>query len=468
MSNLLTPGYDFLSNAIKSSVEKAKKDIQLFFNDLKKRPLTLPIEIFVTGAAELGENFWTALLGKTPTELGVEAALKGNTVGEQFCIAFYNSFENRSESVIEAIFGSTEDLGKRAAEAGNTVGVQFAAEVGKGLAEFINSNPVFKELYKIGTGKDIEKQLEVFTKVANGQRLATSAGGGSHTSGTRTGSSHPEQSVILKPSLGNTAADEARKLGEAYAKAYAEGLKSQSGEVQSAGTTLYKSGKNGADNNGNAVGGYKYVAQNQAYAFTNNLASTKTKASAYNAGQSIASQASAGSKTYTGGFKTAGEQSGAGYVAGVNNKTNLQKAKEAGATIASNALKKLKEVLGIHSPSRAFGEAGMYSVEGYAQYMEKYSYLAENAARDMARDSLKAVETANAYTRSNAGYGIGASNQSAMADFMSNMYNAFASAMTGIDTKGDTIVMIDGKEVFRVVQKQARENGVAIGNGAFT
>ena len=468
LSNLLTPGYDFLSKAIKNRIEDAKKDIELLRDRLNKHPLEVSLKILYLGASELGENFWTGLLGKTPEELGIEAATNGRTVGEQFCVAFYESFTNRSENIMEYFFGSPQELGRRAAEAGNEVGVQFAAEIGKALAEFINSNPVFKELYKIGTGKDIEKELAAFTRVANGQKVRSS-GGGSASGGVRTGSQYigepPAKTVVA--SLGNTAADEARKAGERIAKAYADGINSGVGQVSAAGSNLYTSGKNGANNNGNAVSGYKYVAQNQAYAFTSNLASTKTKASAYNAGQSIASQASAGSKTYTSGFKTAGEQSGAGYVAGVNNKTNLQKAREAGATIASNALKKLKEVLGIHSPSRAFGEAGMYSVEGYAQYMEKYSYLAENAARDMARDSLKAVETANAYTRSNAGYGIGASNQGAMADFMSNIYNAFASAMTGINTKGDTIVMIDGKEVFRVVQKQARENGVAIGNGAF-
>jgi hypothetical protein len=85
----------------------------------------------------------------------------------------------------------------------------------------------------------------------------------------------------------------------------------------------------------------------------------------------------------------------------------------------------------------------------------------------MAKNSLRAVETANAYTTSNAGYGIAASNQGAMADFMSNIYNAMTSAMAGINEKGDTVIMIDGKEIFKVVKKQERESGIAIGNGAF-
>ena len=470
LKNLLTPGYDFLSKAIKNRIEDAKKDIELLRDRLNKHPLEVSLKILYLGASELGENFWTGLLGKTPEELGIEAAENGRTVGEQFCVAFYESFTNRSENIMEYFFGSPEDLGRRAAEAGNEVGVQFAAEIGKALAEFVNSNPVFKELYKIGTGKDIEKELAAFTRVANGQKVRSS-GGGSASGGVRTGSQYigepPAKTVIA--SLGNTAADEARKQGEAYAKAYAEGLKTGTGSVYTAGSNLYTSGKNGADNNGKGTQMFYNTAANEAYKFAMGLTSPKAKSEANLGGKTLAAQGTNGAKSLANdsrvGFNYAGQMSGQGYVGGVDKYKD--KAKTSGATIAKNALNKLKEILGIHSPSTAFGEAGMNSVLGYANYMEKYSYLAENAAKDMARSSLAAVETANAYTTSNAGYGIAASNQGAMADFMSNMYNAFASAMTGINAKGDTIVMIDGKEVFKVVQKQARDSGVAIGNGAF-
>ena len=232
---------------------------------------------------------------------------------------------------------------------------------------------------------------------------------------------------------------------------------------------MFKAALNGANADGKGGQMFYNTSANEAYKFAMGLTSPKAKAEATLGGKTLAAQGTNGAKSLANdsrvGFNYAGQMSGQGYVGGVDKYQG--KARTSGATIAKNALNKLKEILGIHSPSTAFGEAGMNSVLGYANYMEKYSYLAENAARDMAQSSLNAVETANAYTRSNAGYGIGASNQGAMADFMSNMYNAFASAMTGINAKGDTIVMIDGKEVFKVVQKQARDSGVAIGNGAF-
>ena len=124
--------------------------------------------------------------------------------------------------------------------------------------------------------------------------------------------------------------------------------------------------------------------------------------------------------------------------------------------------------MGIHSPSRAFGEAGMYSVEGYAEYMKKYTYLATNAAQNMATSALQATMNTGAYTSTNVGYGIGASNQGSMMNLASNIYNAVVNGMAGINTgNGDVIVTIDGKEIYRVVQKEARKSGVAISNGAF-
>lgn len=488
LSNLLTPGYDFLTSAITNRVKEAKEMLAKLGADFKAHPFEFPMKLLWNGAEILGENFWEAFLGMTPEELAIQAEANGRTVGEEFAIAWITAVEDGCEDIIEIMFGSPEGLAQRAADAGRTVAEQFLYEFSTrmvktktddiwgvnlperaknafGTTDFGNTSA--NEAYK----RSAAYQAEL--KAAEERRKRMQSGNLAIGYGSTTTSNAGLKMAIVSPvtSLGNTAADEARKAGERVAKAYADGMNSGVGQVSTAGSNLYTSGKNGADNNGKGTQMFYNTAANEAYKFAMGLTSPKAKSEANLGGKALAAQGTNGAKSLandsTSGFKYAGQQSGAGYVAGVNNKTNLTNAKSAGATIASNALKKLKEVLGIHSPSKAFGEAGMYSVEGYAQYMEKYTYLAENAARDMARSSLAAVETANAYTTSNAGYGIGASNQGAMADFMSNMYNAFASAMTGINTKGDTIVMIDGKEVFRVVQKQARDSGVAIGNGAF-
>ena len=95
----------------------------------------------------------------------------------------------------------------------------------------------------------------------------------------------------------------------------------------------------------------------------------------------------------------------------------------------------------------------------------------------MAKASLQALNTTNEMmnysgnvpTTTNAGYGIGMANQGAMASLASNIYNAIASGMAGMNTgSGDIKVIIDGKEVFNVVQSESRKRGVAISNGAFS
>ena len=94
----------------------------------------------------------------------------------------------------------------------------------------------------------------------------------------------------------------------------------------------------------------------------------------------------------------------------------------------------------------------------------------------MANASVKAISTTNEMmnysgnvpTTTNAGYGIGMANQGAMASLASNIYNAVVSGMAGVSGgNGDTVIMIDGKEVFNVVQSESRKSGVAISNGAF-
>lgn len=490
LSNLLTPGYDFLSKAIKNSVEQAKENIKLLFDGFKQHPFEFPMKILWQGAEILGENFWEAYLGMTPEELAQQAYEHGTSVGEEFWNAFKTVTGEKGSQLIELIFGSPEDLGARAAEAGRTIAEQFLWEFAQRLyttktdevwkveisdraknmlrTDFGNTSAT--EAYK--QSQAYKDALEARKRLKSGSTLATGTGTIS------TSYANMKMAIALPSvSLGNTAADEARKQGEKLAKAYAEGINSGKTDANNAGLSIYNSSKNGANNNGNGANGYKYVSADMAKSFNFGLNNAQTKAGAYIAGQAIGSQASAGAKSYKSGFTTAGEQSGAGYVGGVNNKTNLKKAAEAGKTIASNALKKLKEVLGIHSPSRAFGEAGYDSVLGYANWVNKYSYLASNATKDMAQSAIKAVNTANSYftngmsipTTTNAGYNVGMANQGAMASLASNIYNAVVSGLANSNNeKGDTVVMIDGKEIYRVVRKEERKSGVAISNGAFS
>lgn len=481
LSNLLTPGYDFLSKAVKSSIEQAKKDMELLRKDFKKNPLQVTIEVLRGGAAELGSRIWEFLLGKSPDELLADAEAHGNTLAEEFRNAFKNKIAENGSSIVEMVFGSPSEMGERAARAGRTVGEQFGLELLKKVMEVVQATGGGL-LYKMITNNDIGKDIDKINKLINNQAIEYSKSSSHvHTSSAYDPMRGGKNITLPSVTLGNTAADEARKAGEKLAKAYAEGISSGNSAANNAGAGIYNNAINGANNNGKGGQMFGNTAANEAYKYAMGLTSSKAKSEAYVGGMTLANQGVRGSKTYNNnkdGFGYAGAQSGAGYVAGVNNKTNLTKAKSAGATIASNALKKLKEVLGIHSPSRAFGEAGMYSVEGYADYIKKYTYLAENAAKSMANASLDAVKTADSYftgnvsgvgTTTNAGYGIGMANTNSMATLASNIYNAVVSGMSVVaeNIGGDTKVIIGGKEVYRIVQKEKRNSGIAIGNGAF-
>ena len=192
------------------------------------------------------------------------------------------------------------------------------------------------------------------------------------------------------------------------------------------------------------------------------------------AAQGVNGAKSLGSDTKS-GFPYAGSMAGQGYVGSINKYKSS--ASSAGRVVAEATLKTLKKVLGIASPSKVMAEQGMWTVLGYVEGIDKYASKAEQATKDMANASVKAISTTNEMmnysgnvpTTTNAGYGIGMANQGAMASLASNIYNAIASGMAGMNTgSGDIKVIIDGKEVFNVVQSESRKRGVAISNGAFS
>lgn len=467
LSNLLTPGYDFLSKAIKSSVEQAKADLRLLQKDFKEHPLQVSWEIFSTGAGELGSGVWESILGMTPEELGYEAEQLGQSVGWRFYVNLAYRAGEVPSNILTIFLGKTpEQMGAEAAEAGQTVGQRFFAEMTlAGLKALDNSAGRF--FYETLGGNNLDKDISKLKKSLGYAPNRTQANTYAKTGDTNI-------------TFGNTSADEARKAGERVAKSYAEGINNGKADAQTAGNNLYNSGKNGVNNQGNGVSGYKYVAQNQAYAFTNNLASSKALSNARLSGMTLAAKGVNGANSYSNdtksGFPYAGQMAGQGYVGGINKYKSS--ANTAGRIVAEATLKTLRKVLGIDSPSKVMAEQGMWTVLGYVEGIDKYASKAEQATKDMANASVKAISTTNEMmnysgnvpTTTNVGYGIGMANQGAMATLASNIYNAIASGMAGLNAggTGDIKVIIDGKEVFNVVQNESRKRGVAISNGAFS
>lgn len=521
-----SPGYDFLSKAVKNSIKEAKDAWNLLKKDFEKNPLITSKAIVEGGMGELGSSIWSLILGKSPEEFGAEAANNGRTLGQQFVLSWNESISSLGEKPFDKLLGDPKDLGVRAANAGREVGKQFALELYISIMEMWGNyfGSSGKSFFKMLTGKDFDQTLSAFKSQVSPQ----------------TPYERPNN-----PISGNTAADEARKRGEASlfnissitlqageagttvrenfnkavqadlngtkkageklvgaaisgvsssgqkfyntsaeeARKYGEGLLNSGDKysVMKYANKLAEDGVTGVSSVGAGAGkmSYAYAAGVSAENYYKNLYNPNSKANAYNAGKNLANQGLTGAKAHNTGFEGAGKNAGQGFVLGIDK--NKSSAKTSGETLAKAVLNRLKEVLQIHSPSRKFGEAGMYSVVGYANSVRDNTYMATNAVENMAKSVLSVANTdlsgtlANplsgnrvAMSGTNVGYGIGMSNDNALATFATQMYQAIASGMSGVGgANGDIKVIIDGKEVFKAVQTQARRNGVAIGNGAF-
>lgn len=650
-TDLITPGYDFITSAIENRVKDAKAALEQFGKDLKEHPLEVTGQVLWEGFGTVGEGFWTWVLGKTPEELAEEAWANGNTVGEQFALAFLESAQNsafgeasegiiewlvgkpsdelaqdawksgktvkeafveslktntgaspygRGISIIEQMLGLDSNLETRAQSAGRTVGEQFVLEVNKAFAALATQNPFFSWLYEVSTGRNAQEDLEAYQRAIYGWKPtddpykvrevlgidstvpgvnmpwekvyqrdnAATIEAAKH--GKQVANAYTNSVAKTYKATDNAAVIEAQKHAAAVAKAYADGLKnnfSNAEEVandfynvvyggvtnqgkgvesfyktssnmsrryadglvngvsgaRTAGNSLYSSGYDGATNYGRAVADYYNVSSNasSSYArglvngttsvanagnslyfygyngaanygnggneyysladkfanlFSGGLGSNSALSGSYNSGYSLANEGTWGAYDLNGEFEYIGDMAGQGYILGI--RKNEYKAEYAGDTVASATLYRMKEVLGIASPSKEGYEMGMYLDLGFANAISDFTSKATDASENVARMSVLAMKTSSSMfnsgvsvpTTTNAGYSMGVMNEGAMASLASNIYQAVVSGMAVASngTGGDIKVIIDGKEVFKVVQKEQRDRGVAISNGAFS
>ena len=501
-----TPGYDFLGKAIENRIEQARKSLEKLFSDFREHPIQT--------TAEIGSGFWEWLFGKSPEELAEEANRLGVSVEDALkfetgvvAVKFFSWLFGKEPSeliadarklgeqakkvltspfmalvspgfLITYLFGDLGTLKDRAAEAGRTVGEQFSLEITKKILELFN-NPVMKWAYESVNGRSLDDDIAAIDRKLKRVNNRNYASGTKQELGVSTGTSHAGS--VASNILGLGGADEVENTGKLYSNSFAKGLESERSAIIRSANNLYASSLYGIKDYGNGANGYRNASSELAGAFSNNLASTSNKNAAYDAGYALSSKGVSGAKSNYSGFRDAGVSAGQGYVGGIKSTEDL--AKSMGALIARSSLNKLKEVLGIHSPSTEYGEAGYYSVVGYANSVEQYAYLATNAVEFMSKKVLGAVDTSLSGTladpmsgsrismpNSGVGMGIGISNGGSMANLASQIYTAVVSGMSVVaeTMKGGTKVIIDGKEVFAVVQNEERKNGVAIGNGAFS
>lgn len=94
-------------------------------------------------------------------------------------------------------------------------------------------------------------------------------------------------------------------------------------------------------------------------------------------------------RSYRGSFESAGSYVASGFAAGI--RSGINAAANAAARMASAASSAARKNLDINSPSKVFRKIGYGVPEGFAQGIDRFSYLAENSAVSMADNAVKST-----------------------------------------------------------------------------
>lgn len=92
------------------------------------------------------------------------------------------------------------------------------------------------------------------------------------------------------------------------------------------------------------------------------------------------------------GFYKAGSNVIDGFISGLKDK--ITEAATWASNLATDVLDSAKKVLGINSPSKAFAEIGMYTVKGFSNGLNKFSYLAKDSVSNLGKSSVSYMSKA--------------------------------------------------------------------------
>lgn len=426
-------------------------------------------------------------------ELGARAAATGNTVGEQFMAEFGRSAMKiiANNPFLAWLYGvqtgrnAEEDLAifeVKASGATNDKGLKHT--YGK-IDDNVTVSPVLGNTSADEARKRGEAQIKSYAK---GMHDAVDDVNNAATTIFSSAMNGIDNN-------GNSATD-FFSVSSASVRRYVDGIKGGKNNAYNAGKQIFSSTYTGVTNDGYGNTKYYNAASDNvlnyingilsgkdnvgnagselAKAFTDMLGSQTAKDDSYDAGVEVSRHGALGSWAYKDDFYDAGSNSGSGFIKGIRDW--IDEAEEAGKTVGDSVLFSLKLALDEHSPSKKTEQIGRFFTQGYANGILDDMDKATSAVETMAKASIRAANTdfisdvSVSIPKSNAGYGIGMANEGAMASLASNIYQAVVSGMAayGNGNDGDTIIMIDGREIFRVVQSEARKNGVQISNGAFS
>lgn len=225
----------------------------------------------------------------------------------------------------------------------------------------------------MGDSEEYKKMLQ--TAIDSGEDVPESMKNAMHLKAPELGTSTEELIAAIETSITETIPSvekTANTSGKAVGDEFASGMDSKQKKANKSGKDLAGEGKTGFKDalgiKGEGSSDFKLFANYCAGSFVDGLDAKETKVK--KSGKGIGSSAKSGvkeelsiSNSQSADFKTYGEQTMSGFVAGINAKFGdvssavkeaMKKAKEAGKT-----------ELDIHSPSKAFKKFGEYTIEGY-------------------------------------------------------------------------------------------------------
>ena len=479
--------------------------------DAEAKGITVGEEFFNSFANKLnGQDLWELLWG-TPDQYAKQAMDAGNTVGEQFFYGF-------SKKMLEWLGGNPLGeivtkltTGKSIDEIIAGLNKKLAPKTTKKAAEkapsYVSADQA-KKAWEIQTGANKPKVTNeqaafVDTKMnINNAKLEANSYINAYANTLKSGKTKINKAAndgLFKSAYNGAdnngnGASQFRYVSAEQAKAFSNGYGNSGVDVFGATKkNLYDPSVRGLTNDGKAPLKFKAEANADTKAFYSNLNSSAAKTKAHKNAADLSSTGATGARSERPSYLSAGLYAGAGFIAGINDPKNAKEATKAGAIMGANTLIAIKKILGIESPSKEFYSVGKYSVEGYTNAITDNTKYAVDSVATMSRKVLDAVSNASNLSDKvilggtiadpmasravsmpavNSGYGIGAANEGAMANLASNIYQAVVSGMAGANigngNGGDIKVIIDGKEVFKVVQAESRKRGVAISNGTFS
>ena len=291
-------------------------------------------------------------------------------------------------------------------------------------------------------------------------------------------------------SIVNTYVPKNRLAGEFNAQAYADGVTSKNPTAKNAGKQLAESDKQGKEetkaqhedagkSNANAyISGAtskntqsKTTGANLAKQATQGLLAQKTsfisaggtlgndaitglnskKGTMTSTAKGLATTGVSGYKSMKTSFIKAGEDSANGIKSGVNNKeSSLWSTMQ---SLGSNMLTSFKRSLKIQSPSRAFKEAGMFTVEGLALGIDENADMVLNSTQNMVNGMMRTidgVEVEKAVNTSLSLDGVSTnivSSQASLADRINVLISLVGEYLPDIREKARNELYIDGQLV---------------------